>query len=161
MSKKEEAEKVIKQAKEKQGKLLKEFKEFALKGNAFDLAIGVLIGGAFQGIVKSLTDNIISPILGLFGGINFSEYSLKIGNLNLTYGAFITDVINFIIMAFVIFLIMKFVNRISEMGHKKEEKVEVTTKKCPHCYSEINIKADRCPYCTAELEIEKENSEEE
>ena len=82
-NKKEEVKEAIKKAKKKQGKFLKEFKDFALKGNAFDLAVGVLIGGAFQSIVKSLTDNIISPVLGLFGGINFSEYSLKIGKLDL------------------------------------------------------------------------------
>ena len=155
MNKKEEVKKKLSEAKEKEGKLLKEFKEFALRGNVLDLAVGVLIGGAFQKIITSLTDNLISPILGLFGGVNFSEYSWKIGNLNLTYGAFITDVINFIIMAFVIFLIVKFMNKLSNIGHKKEKVEEVaTTKICPHCQSEINIKADRCPYCTSELEKE-------
>ena len=158
MSKKEEAKEAIKEARKKQGKFLKEFKEFALKGNVVDLAVGVLIGGAFQSVVTSLTNNIISPVLGLFGGVNFSEYSLKIGELNLKYGAFITDIINFIIMAFVIFLIVKFINKLSKMGHK-EEVVEVTTKVCPHCLSEINIKADRCPHCTSELEMETENKD--
>ncbi len=157
MDKKEEVKKKLSEAKEKEGKFLKEFKEFALRGNVLDLAVGVLIGGAFQKLITSLTDNLISPILGLFGGVNFSEYSWKIGNLNLTYGAFITDVINFIIMAFVIFLIVKFMNKLANIGHKKEkEEVVVTTKICPHCYSEINIKADRCPHCTSELEIEEE-----
>ncbi len=157
IDKKEKAKEAIKDARKKQGKFIKEFKEFALKGNVIDLAIGVLIGGAFQSVVTSLTNNIISPILGLFGGVNFSEYSLKIGKLNLAYGAFFTDIINFIIMAFVIFLIVKFINKLSNIGHK-EETVEVTTKICPHCQSEINIKADRCPHCTSELEIEeKEN----
>ena len=99
-------------------KIIKEFKDFALKGNVLDLAGGVLIGGAFQSIVKSLTDNIISPILGCFSEVDFSAYSLKIGNLELKYGAFFTDVINFIIMAFVVFLIVKIMNRILL---KKEE----------------------------------------
>ena len=150
---KEKAREAIRNVAKKEGKFIKEFKEFALKGNVIDLAVGVLIGGAFQSVVTSLTNNIISPILGLFGGVNFSEYSLKIGKLNLAYGAFFTDIINFIIMAFVIFLIVKFINKLSNIGHK-EEVVEVTTKICPHCQSEINIKADRCPHCTSELEIE-------
>lgn len=157
MSKKEEVKKILKDAEKKEGKFLKEFKEFALKGNVVDLAIGVLIGGAFQSVVTSFTNNIISPILGLFGGVNFSEYSLRVGQLNLSYGAFITDIINFIIMAFVIFLIVKFINKLSNIGHKKEEVIEeITTKVCPHCYSEINIKADRCPHCTSKLEVKEE-----
>jgi len=104
---KEETKKAIKEAKKKQSKFINEFKEFALRGNVLDLAVGVLIGGAFQNIVASFTKNIISPILGCFGEVNFSEFSLKIGNLNITYGAFITDIINFIIMDFVVFLIVK------------------------------------------------------
>lgn len=156
MDKKEEAKEAIEKVKKKQGKFLKEFKEFALKGNVVNLAVGVLIGGAFQSVVTSLTNNIISPVLGLFGGVNFAEYSLKIGKLDLKYGAFITDIINFIIMAFVIFLIVKFINKISTIGHK-EDVVEITTKICPHCQSEINIKADRCPHCTSELEMEDKN----
>ena len=154
--KKEIAKETLKNVAKKEGKFIKEFKEFALKGNVIDLAVGVLIGGAFQSVVTSLTKNIISPILGLFGGVNFSDYSLKIGKLNLSYGAFFTDIINFIIMAFVIFLIVKFINKLSNIGHK-EEIVEVTTKICPHCQSEINIKADRCPHCTSKLEIENKN----
>ena len=135
--------------------MLKEFKEFALRGNVLDLAVGVIIGGAFQKLVTSLTTNLISPILGCFSQVDFSAWKLTIGNLNLTYGAFITDVINFIIMAFIVFLIVKFMNRLSNIG-KKEEPVTTpapTTKICPHCYSEININATRCPCCTSELEI--------
>lgn len=152
---KKEATNVIKEAKKKQHKFINEFKEFALRGNVLDLAVGVLIGGAFQNIVTSFTKNIISPILGCFGGVNFSDFKLTIGNLNITYGAFITDIINFIIMAFIVFLIVKFMNKLANIGakHKQEEnKEEKTTKLCPHCYSEINIKADRCPYCTSELD---------
>ena len=99
-------------------KMVDEFKTFIARGNVLDLAVGVIIGGAFQSIVKSLTDNIISPILGCFSEVDFSAYSLKIGNLELKYGAFFTDVINFIIMAFVVFLIVKIMNRILL---KKEE----------------------------------------
>ena len=99
--------------------MLKEFKKFAMKGNVLDLAVGVIIGGAFQSLVTSLTDNIISPILGCFSEVDFNSYSLKIGNLNLRYGAFLTDIINFIIMAFIVFLIVKFMNKI--LVKKKEE----------------------------------------
>lgn len=142
-------------------KILNEFKEFALRGNVLDLAVGVLIGGAFQNLVKSLTTNIISPILGCFSEVDFSAFVLKIGNLNLTYGAFITDIINFIIMAFVVFILVKSMNTLANLGKKEESPavVEPTTKICPHCYSEINIKADRCPFCTSELSIENETAE--
>ena len=137
--------------------MLKEFKEFALRGNVLDLAVGVIIGGAFQKLVTSLTTNLISPILGCFSQVDFSAWKLTVGNLNLTYGAFITDVINFIIMAFIVFLIVKFMNKLSNLGKKQEPVpvVEPTTKVCPHCYSEININATRCPCCTSELEIAK------
>lgn len=137
--------------------MLKEFKEFALRGNVLDLAVGVIIGGAFQKLVTSLTTNLISPILGCFTEVDFSGWKLTIGNLNLTYGAFITDVINFIIMAFIVFLIVKFMNKLSNLGKKEAPVVEAapTTKVCPHCFSEINIKASRCPCCTSELEAVK------
>ena len=105
----------------KHTKVLDEFKEFISRGNVLDLAIGVIIGGAFQGLVTSLTDNLISPILGCFSEVDFTEYVLKVGNLRLKYGAFLTDVINFIIMAFVVFLIVKFVNKLMV---KKEEVLE-------------------------------------
>ena len=147
---KKDVKDTIKNVKEKQGKFLNEFKEFALRGNVIDLAVGVLIGGAFQTVVKSLTENIISPILGCVSEVDFSEFTLTIGKLNLTYGAFITDIINFVIMAFVIFLIVKFMNKLATIGVKKVEE-EVTTKVCNHCYSEINIKATRCPHCTSEI----------
>lgn len=99
-----------------------EFKAFILRGNVMDLAVGVIIGAAFQNIVTSLTKNIISPILGCFSEVDFSAFKLSIGKLNLYYGAFLTDVINFIIMAFVVFLLVKFLNRLSTIGKKKEEK---------------------------------------
>ncbi len=140
--------------------MIKEFKEFALRGNVLDLAVGVIIGGAFQKLVTSLTTNLISPILGCFTEVDFTGWKLTIGNLNLTYGAFITDVINFVIMAFIVFLIVKFMNKLSNLGKAPEPQVtpEPTTKICPHCFSQINIKASRCPCCTSELEtIETEN----
>jgi len=92
--------------------LIEEFKTFISRGNVLDLAVGVIIGGAFQKLVTSLTDNIISPILGCFTEADFTAYSLKISNLNLKYGAFLTDIINFIIMAFIVFLIVKFMNKL-------------------------------------------------
>lgn len=117
MAKKIEADKITKKGKG----LIQEFKTFILRGNVMDLAVGVLIGAAFQNLVTSLTANIISPILGCFSEVDFSEFVLKIGKLNLTYGQFITDVINFIIMAFVIFLLVKSMNFIEGIGKKKEE----------------------------------------
>jgi large conductance mechanosensitive channel len=124
--KKEELKKVelnesAKKAKEKGSKFLNEFKAFILRGNVMDLAVGVLIGAAFQNLVTSLTTNIISPILGCFSEVDFNQFTLDIGNLHLTYGAFITDVINFIIMAFVIFLIVKFMNFLQNLGKTKTE----------------------------------------
>ena len=100
-----------------------EFKEFISHGNVLDLAVGVIIGGAFQSLVTSLTNNLISPILGCLTEADFTAYSLKIGNLNLKYGAFITDIINFLIMAFVVFLIVKFMNKL--ITKEKEEQAEV------------------------------------
>lgn len=113
-----------KKIKEKSKGLLNEFKTFILRGNVMDLAVGVLIGSAFQNLVTSLTKNIISPILGCFSEVDFSDFVLKVGKLNLTYGQFITDVINFIIMAFVIFLLVKTMNFIESIGKKKEEEVK-------------------------------------
>ena len=98
-------------------KFISEFKAFALRGNVMDLAVGVIIGGAFTALVTSLIDNLISPIIGCFSLDGFSGLSVTIGKATLTYGAFIMDVINFIIMAFVVFCIVKIFNRI----HKKEE----------------------------------------
>lgn len=104
--------------------LIEEFKTFISRGNVLDLAVGVIIGGAFQKLVTSLTDNIISPILGCFTEADFTAYSLKIGNLNLKYGAFLTDIINFIIMAFIVFLIVKFMNKLFIKTTEEDKKQE-------------------------------------
>lgn len=142
-------------------KFLNEFKEFALKGNVVDLAVGVIIGAAFKDIVTSLTDNIINPIINCFGGaeVGGSFQIFKTGQY-INYGAFITAVINFLIMAFVIFIFVKAIasmNDISKkLAHKKEEAAAPTTKKCPFCCTEIDIKATRCPHCTSELPVEEE-----
>ena len=136
-------------------KFLNEFKEFIMRGNVLDLAVAVLVGAAFQSIVTSLTDNIISPVIGLFTRMNFDQLSVQIPytDVIIKYGAFITSVINFLIMALIIFLIVKVINKIMTFGRKKEEQTqEETTKVCPYCKSEISIDATRCPHCTSKLE---------
>jgi len=130
----------------------KEFKEFALRGNVMDLAIGVIIGGAFQAIVASLVGDIISPLIGCIANTDLTALTFKIGDVDILYGAFLTAVINFIIMVFVIFLLVKAINKISSIGKKEEAPAEPTTKVCPYCQSEISIKAVKCPHCTSEVE---------
>lgn len=136
-------------------KFFKEFKEFALKGNVLDLAVGVIIGAAFKDIVTSLTDNFINPILQLITAgdpIEKAEIGVYASN-------FITAVINFIIMAFILFCIVKFINKLMTMGKKEEAPAAPTTKKCPFCMSDIAIEATRCPHCTSEIpEEEKEEA---
>lgn len=134
-------------------KFLEEFKAFALKGNVMDLAVGVIIGGAFQAIVTSLVGDIISPIIGIFASTDFSNLIATINGSEVKYGAFITAIINFIIMAFIIFCIVKALNKLAERK-KKEEANEPTEKTCPFCQSTISIKATRCPHCTSALEVD-------
>ena len=129
---------------------LSEFKKFVLRGNVIDLAVGVIIGAAFQAIVNSLVEDIISPLIGLIADTDLSDMVATVGGVDIRWGAFVTAIINFIIMAFVIFLIVKGINKVTELGKKKEEE-KPTTKVCPHCKSEINIEATRCPHCTSEL----------
>lgn len=138
-------------------KFFKEFKEFIMRGNVLDLSVAVIVGAAFQSIVKSLTDNIISPVIGLFTQMNFDELMLVIpfpnNEVTIKYGAFITAVINFLIMAFVIFVFVKAVNKVMSLGKKKEiQEEKATTKKCPYCKTDIDIEATRCPSCTSKLE---------
>lgn len=128
-------------------KFIEEFKAFALRGNVMDMAIGVIIGGAFTSIVTSLTENIINPILGAAGSTDLSAFVLNIGGVELRYGAFITSIINFLIMAFVLFCLLKAVNKLTALGKKPEAPAEPTTKVCPFCCSEIPIKAVKCAYC--------------
>lgn len=139
-------------------KFLEEFKKFISRGNVMDMAVGVIIGGAFTGIVSSLVDDIISPLLGLFGGANFDSLSVTLlEEVTLNYGRFITAVINFLIMALVIFCIVKLINGMSAKIQRKKEEIPAvpTMKICPYCKSEIAIDAVRCPHCTSVLE-EKE-----
>ena len=135
-------------------KFISEFKEFISKGNVMDLAVGVIIGGAFQAIVNSLVNDIIMPILGaIFGGLDFSHWVLTLGKgenaAQLTYGSFISAVINFLLMAFVLFSVIKAKNAVKKPA--EEAPAAPTTKKCPYCFSEIDINATRCPHCTSEL----------
>ena len=170
--------------------MLKEFKEFALKGNAIELAIGVVVGTAFQAIVKSLVDDVIMPLISLlFGNIDFSDWVLKIGNNTIKYGSFISAIVNFVLVAFTLFLVVRYINKLNakieeaakeakkqeakkieelrkkskllnkfmkkpEVTEEKTEETEATTKLCPFCLSEINIKAIRCPHCTSKLDEE-------
>ena len=133
-------------------KFLKEFKEFALKGNVMELAIAVIIGGAFQGIITAFTDDFINPIINSIGGAEIGgHFEIFSTGQYIEYGAFITAVINFLIMAFVIFLLMKAVNKLLSLGHKKEEAAAPLTRKCPYCYGEIDIKATKCMHCTSDV----------
>ena len=134
-------------------KFLDEFKKFICRGNVMDMAVGIIIGGAFTAIVNSLVADIITPLLGLFGGMNFDQYVWNItGDVTLEYGKFITAIINFLIMALVIFCLVRTINKTAEKYGKKEEPKAPTTKKCPYCKSDIAIDATRCPHCTSQLE---------
>lgn len=134
-------------------KFMKEFKEFISRGNVMDMAVGIIIGGAFTSIVSSLVEDIINPLLGLFGGMNFDQYSVTLmGTATLNYGKFITAVINFLIMALIVFLIVRTMNKASSRFATKKEPEAPKTKKCPYCKSEIDIAAIRCPHCTSVLE---------
>lgn len=133
-----------------------EFKKFITRGNVIDMAVGVIIGGAFTAIVTSLNKDILTPLLGLIGGTDFSHLTLVMGEGEeapvLMYGSFITAVINFLITAFVIFVLVKTINAVSDRFKKKEEPAAPTTKTCPYCKSSIAIDATRCPHCTSTLE---------
>ena len=145
-------------------KFLEEFKAFISKGNVLDLAVGVIIGAAFKDIVTSLTANIIQPILDLIVKTDFGAKLHLKGDMYLNYGAFITSVINFLIMAFVVFLFVKIINSAKGLGDKlrhlaggkEDEPAPVTTKICPFCKSEIALDATRCPHCTSVLEEKAE-----
>ena len=157
--------------------MFKEFKEFALKGNIIDLAVGVIIGGAFQKIVNSLVNDIIMPTIAIFAGkVDYTELSVTIGESSIKYGSFVTEVINFLIIAMSIFLMIKYINKLNRKFEEMKEqelkklekkgifrrrktdivpetkKEEPTTKVCPYCYTEIHIKATKCPHCISELE---------
>ncbi|RPJ42812.1 MAG: large conductance mechanosensitive channel protein MscL [Candidatus Latescibacterota bacterium] len=146
--------------------MLKEFKEFAMRGNVIDMAVGIIIGGAFGGIVASLVKDVLMPPIGLLlGNVDFSSLFLTLkgtgdfatpdaakeaGAVTVNYGVFLNAVINFLIVAFAVFLLIRNINRLK----RKEEAAPAapTTKDCPHCLSAVPIKAKRCAFCTSTLE---------
>lgn len=160
--------------------MLREFKEFAVKGNIIDLAVGVIIGGAFQKIVTSLVNDLIMPAISIITGkVDYTDLCFTVGDVSIKYGSFLTTVLDFLIIAFSIFIMIKYINKmnskiteVNEQNKKKmkksrwfrkiedkipssqteEPKTKPTTKICPFCLSEINIKATRCPHCTSVLE---------
>lgn len=142
-------------------KFFDEFKAFALKGNVMDLAVGVIIGAAFQNIVAALTGSFINPLIALVtggckknpetGALEMVGGHFTINGVAFDYGSFISAVINFIIMALILFILIKAVNKVMSVGKKPEAPAEPTTKECPYCCSEINIKATKCPHCGSDL----------
>ena len=133
---------------------VKEFKEFISRGNVMDMAVGVIIGGAFTAIVTSLVNDIMNPLLSLItGGLDFTTMCVVLGEgecaATLNYGAFIAAVINFLLTALVIFFLIKGINKLSKK--KEEAPAAPTTKECPFCKEQIAIEASRCPHCTSEL----------
>jgi large conductance mechanosensitive channel len=147
--------------------MLQEFKKFAMRGNVVDMAVGIIIGGAFGTIVKSLVNDVIMPPIGLLlGGVDFSDLFLTLkegavagpyatlaaaqdaGAVTISYGLFINSVISFLIVAFAVFLLIKSINKLQAAEEPKEEP---STKECPYCLSSIALKASRCPNCTSEL----------
>ena len=131
--------------------MINEFKAFIMRGNVMDLAVGVIIGGAFGKIVSSLVGDILMPLIGLvIGGIDFSSLAFNLGSARVPYGNFINNLIDFIIIALVIFLMIKGVNSLQKKPASTPA-VAQTTKECPHCFSNISIKATRCPNCTSQL----------
>ncbi|MCM1123483.1 MAG: large conductance mechanosensitive channel protein MscL [Eubacterium sp.] len=137
-------------------KFMEEFKKFALKGNMIDLAVGMIIGSAFTGIVGSLVNDIFMPVLSLLTGrIDFSRLMIVLGSgenaATINYGTFITQVINFLIISMVVFIMIRQLNKLERLG-KKEEVKEETEKECPYCKTKISIHAVRCPHCTSILE---------
>lgn len=131
---------------------MKEFKEFISRGNVMDMAVGIIIGGAFTAIVTSLVEDVITPIIGMIGGFDFSSFVVTVNNSNIAIGNFINAVINFLLIAFVLFSIIKAMNKAAAVVKKPEEEAAPTTKICPFCKSEISIEATRCPHCTSQLE---------
>ena len=145
--------------------LISEFKKFVMRGNVLDMAVGVIVGGAFTSIVTSLNKDILTPLLAIFGGTDFSYLTVTLGSGEnapvLYYGNFVTAVINFLITALVIFCLIKMMNSIGNRMKKKEEEalLNPATKKCPYCMSEIAAEAVRCPHCTSHLGQDEEKTQ--
>lgn len=138
---------------------MKEFKEFISRGSVMDMAIGIIIGGAFTAIVSALVDNIIMPLISvLFGGISFDQWNIVMGAGEeapvLGIGTFVAAIVNFLLIALVIFMVIKALNKASELKNGPKQEEAPTTKVCEFCKSEIPIEATRCPHCTSQLKIE-------
>ena len=157
-------------AKEKGKGFISEFKAFIMRGNVLDLAVGVIIGAAFQAIVNSLVDDIIMPVISLLTkGVSFTDWFIALdgneyptaaaaaeaGVATITYGNFISAILNFLIMALVIFLIVKSINKVNDKFSAEKEEAAPTTKECPFCKSEISIDAVKCPHCTSDIPAEE------
>jgi large conductance mechanosensitive channel len=147
-------------------KIIKEFKEFAMKGNVIDLAVGVIIGGAFGKIVTSLVNDVIMPPIGkILGGVDFRDLKIPLYSKEdaatitdktllptINYGQFINVMLDFIIVAFCIFMLVKVINVLRRNDKKEAAPLEVTEKDCPYCLSKVPVKATRCKHCTSQLE---------
>lgn len=135
-------------------KIFGEFKDFISRGNVMDMAVGVIIGGAFTAIVNSLVSDLLNPILGLITGgvMDFSDLKIPLGGTSINYGAFLTAVINFLLVALVIFGITKMLNSLHRKKEQQEEALEKQPRLCPYCRSEIAEDATRCPHCTSHLD---------
>jgi large conductance mechanosensitive channel len=131
---------------------INEFKEFISRGNVMDMAVGIIIGGAFTAIVTSLVEDIITPIIGMIGGFDFSSFVVTVNNSNIAIGKFVNAVINFLLIALVLFSVIKAMNKAASIVKKPAEEEAPTTKMCPYCKSEIAIEATRCPHCTSQLD---------
>ena len=135
---------------EKKG-IIQEFKEFINQGNVVDMAVGIIIGAAFKAIVDSVVEDLLSPLIGSIFQMDFSDLSVNINGAEVMYGKFIMSVIDFFIVAVVLFAIVKAFNKARSVVKKPEPEAAPTTKVCPFCKSEISIDATRCPHCTSEL----------
>ena len=133
-------------------KFFEEFKAFAMRGNVLDMAVGVVVGGAFTAIVTALVEDVINPVIGLFFKADFSSVVIDLGGSSIKIGEFVNSIINFLIVAFVLFVVIKAINSLHKKPEAPAAPAEPTTKVCPFCQSEIAIKAVRCPHCTSKLE---------
>ena len=133
-------------------KFFEEFKAFAMRGNVLDMAVGVVVGGAFTAIVTAMVDDVINPLIGLFFKMDFSNVVIDLGGSSIKIGLFVNSVINFLIVAFVLFVVVKAINALHKKPAEPAAPAAPTTKVCPYCQSEISIKAVRCPHCTSKLE---------
>lgn len=131
--------------------MLKEFRDFISKGNVIDLAVAVILGAAFNAIISSLVDDLIMPLIGiLLGGVDFTSLAIQVGDAQLTYGNLIQAIVNFLIIAFVLFIIVRTYNNLQKQ--EAEAPTAPTAKTCVYCFTEIPIQATRCPHCTSQLE---------